>query len=474
MWRVLAVALFVAVGVVALATPAYAAASSSSTTVSIAMQNGSTFAYGSNVTPSFTVVVTFTTPPPSTFPTVHVVVDGSQTQPYGNANAPTESADHLTETFRVDSNDAQIAVGSHTAQAEYLETQTNSWIPSNNTVTFSITKGTPTLHCVIQSGGITISPGEMLQIETDATAEKTSVPVSGTFSIRFIGPTTVTTTGLQPDSNHLVTVSAPPQIGNYTNVWCIFEGNASFNSVSTNISGQQVLVSEKRQMGGASLYTNPTTLMAYQPADAYIVLHAGAGLPTPTGYCHINLGTSSTNAFALGPNGDVLVHLDRLPSLAGASQIDVVFQGDPYYDAATFHFPLTNPPIPGGASGNSGGGAQGKATATASATGTPRASATATAGDGAVSTAAVGSSAGLAAQPGSGGMLWLWVALGVLVLGGGGAAGAVYVVRRSRRAGASALGESVLDGERPRAGIGGHLDGVDRFGSGGSWGNGEW
>ncbi len=82
--------------------------------------------------------------------------------------------------------------------------------------------------------------------------------------------------------------------------------------------------------------------------------------------------------------------------------------------------------------------------------------------------------AALAAQLGNGGLLWLWVALGVLVLGGGGAAGTVYFVRRSRRPVASAVGVGVLDGERPGAGVGGNLDGVHRFGSGGSGGDGEW
>ncbi len=77
-------------------------------------------------------------------------------------------------------------------------------------------------------------------------------------------------------------------------------------------------------------------------------------------------------------------------------------------------------------------------------------------------------------QSRNGGMLWPWVALGVLVVGGGGAAGAVYVVRRSRRVEPSAVGMGVLDGERPVAGVGGNFDGMNRFGSGGGGGDGEW
>lgn len=469
-WRGLAVAvvLLLVMGTSLLAPPAHAAANSytiSSPTVSIVMQNGTTFAYGSNVTPSFTVVLTFATPPSAgNQQIVTVTLDdqpppGPQTFSY---STPTESADHLTYTFLVDANGTQISVGSHKAVAYYYQGQPTPWLPGGNSATFSVTKGTPVLHCVIQSGSNIVSPGEMLQIETDASAANTSIQVSGTFSIQFIGPQTVTTIGLHPDSNNLVAVPAPAQIGYYREVWCIFEGNASFNSTSMNIAGQPVMVSEKHQLGGADFFSNPTTLIAYQPADVYVVFHAGASLPTPTGYFHINLGDSTTNAVALGPNGDLLLHLDRVPSLAGASQIDVVYQGDPYYDVATFHFPLTNRPIPGGTA-SGGGSAQGKAS--------PSPGATATAGNGAVPTAATGSGA---SQTGSGGMLWLWVALVVLVLGGGGAAGTVYFVRRSRRAESSVVGMSMLDGERPGAEVTGNLDGVNRFGSERRWGDGQW
>jgi hypothetical protein len=471
-WRVLAVALLMVVWLLAMVMPARAA--SSSPTVSMAMQNGTTFAYGSNVTPSFIVTVTFATKPANSAPYVFVALDSNYTSGYTNSYAPTVSADQLTYTYRVDSNDSQIPTGAHQATARYTDPFTNAVVYSGPQ-SFTITKGTPALNCVIENLTITVSPGQALQIRVEASAANNSMPVNGTFSIRFIGPTTVTDSALQPDSSHLVTAGAPSQIGYYSQVLCIFDGNASFNSASENMSGQPVLVSEKRQMGGAELFSNPTTLIAYEPADVYVVFHPGAGLPTPTGYFHINLGDSTTNAVALGPNGDLLLHLDRIPSLAGVSQIDVVYQGDPHYDVATFHFPLTSPPLPGGISGSgSGGGTQGKATATASATGTP--GATATAGDGAVPTAATGSTAGLATQSGNGGMLWLWVALGVLVLVlvGGGAAGTVYFVRRSRRAELSAVGMSVVDGERPGAGVAEKLDGVHRFGSGGGWGDGEW
>lgn len=477
MWRGLVVALLLVIGGSVAAAPvqtARAAANSytsSGPTVTIEMRNGTTFAYGATPTPSFTVTATFTTIPANPAPYVFVALDGNYTSGYTNSYAPTASADQLTYTYRVDSNDSQIPVGSHQATARYTDPYTNAAVYSVPTKSFTITKGTPTLNCLIENLTITVSPGQALQIQVEASAANSSISVNGTFSIKFIGPTTVTDSGLLPDSSHLVTVPAPSLIGYYNQVLCIFDGNSSFNPASMNINGQPVLVSDKHQMGGAAFFSNPTTLVAYQPADVYVVFHAGAGLPTPTGYFHINLGNSTTNAVALGPNGDLLLHLDRIPSLVGASQIDVVYQGDPHYDAATFHFPLTNPAIPGGISGSGGGGAQGKATATASATGTP--GATATAGDGAVPTAATSSNAALASQPGNGGLLWLWAALGVLVLGGGGAAGAVYFVRRSRRAASSAVGMGVLDGERPRAGVGGNLDGVNRFGSGGGWGDGQ-
>ena len=477
-WRGLAVALLLVIGVTLAAAPAHAEANSytsSGDTLSIAMANGTTFTYGAYPSPIFTVVLTLAAKPTANyFRMVSVILDNGQG--YASTDNPIVSTDQLTYTFTVRSDGGPAAAGGNRiATAKYSDPVTNDTI-SSNSVPFTVQKATPTVDCMIQNFATPMSPGQMLQIRISMSVQGSSVqvdPADQKYSIRFVGPTTITTAPMLVNSNSMVTVPAPSQIGFYSQVLCMFGGTSSLTPASANAAGQPLMISEKHALGGAEFFSNPTTLVAHQPADVYVVFHAGAGLPTPTGYFNIRLGEASTSEVALGADGTLLLHLDQLPTLYGVSQVQIGYQGDPHYDAAVFHFPLTNPAIPGGASGNGGGSTQGKATATASATGTP--GATATAGDGAVPTAtATGANAGLVSQPGNGGMLWLWVALGVLVLVGGGAAGAVYFVRRSRRAGLSAAGVSMLDSVRPGARVGGNIEGVQRFGSERRWGDGEW
>ncbi len=337
-------------------------------------------------------------------------------------------------------------------------------------------KATPTVECTVKNTDLLMSPGTILQIQIILALQGSNVQVDQTnriYTVQFVGPTTITTAPPQQvDSNNMVTVPAPSQIGDY-HVLCVFGGDDLFTSASGQAVGQDVLISKKLALGGAEFFSNPTTLVSNQPTDIYVVFHAGAGLPTPTGFFNVEFGYSIISwGLTLGPNGDYLGHT-TIPNISGLNQVVISYNGDPYYNRKDFSFPLTNPPIPGSA--KSSGGTQGKATATVPASGTPEA--TATVGDGAVppvTGTGTGSNAALVSQAGNGGMLWLWVALGVLVLGGGGAAGTVYFVRRSRRSEPSAVGMSVLDGERPVAGVGGNFDGVQRFGSGGGGGDGEW
>ncbi|MGZ3680522.1 MAG: hypothetical protein ACXWQR_18520 [Ktedonobacterales bacterium] len=480
-WCGLVVALLLTVGASWVAAPAHAAANSdasSGDTLSIAVANGTTFTYGAYPSPVFTVVLTLAAKPTANYyRMVSVILDTGQG--YASTDNPAVSADQLTYTFTVRSDGGPAAAGGNrTATAKYTDPVTNTTI-SSNSVSFTVQRATPTVDCMIQNFVTPMSPGQMLQIRIGISVQGSSVqvdPADQKYSIQFVGPTTITTAPMLVDSNSMVTVPAPSQIGFYSQVLCMFGGTNSLTPTSANAAGQPLMISEKHALGGAEFYSNPTTLIAYQPADVYVVFHAGAGLPSPTGYFNIRLGEASAKELALGSDGTLLVHLDQLPTLSGVNQVQIGYQGDPHYDAAVFRFPLTNPPIPAGVSGSgSGGGPQGKATATASATGTPVATMTATTSDGAVPTAAAtGSNTVLAWQLGDGGMLWLWEALGMLVLGGGGAAGTVYFVRRSRRAESSVVGVSVLDGEGPGAGIGRNLDGVQRFGSGGGWSDGEW
>lgn len=468
-WRGLVVAVLLVIGGSVVATPAHtahAAANSSSDTLSLTLANGTAFTYGANTQPIFTVILTLATKPTANYVRiVTVTVDNSQTLKYSD-DFPTMSADQLTYTFRVTTTSPYIPPSNtaHTAIASYSDPSTGSL--QSDSVSFTVAKATPTVECTVWDATRPMDPSAPLHIRIILSLQGSYMQVDQTnriYTVQFVGPTTVTTAPQQVDINNQVTVSAPSQYGLYSQVFCVYGGDDFFTPASGIAVGQDLLISRRLQLGGAEFFSNPTTLTSNQPTDIYVVFHAGAGLPTPTGFFNVEFGYSIiSRGLTLGPNGDYLGHT-TIPNISGLNHVVISYNGDPYYEPKDFSFPLTNPPIPGSAS--SSGSAQGRATATASATGTPGA---ATAVGEGTTPGATGAAASLATQPGSGGMVWLWAALGVLVVGGG-AAGAVYVVRRSRRAGPSAVG--VLDGERPVAGVGGQLNGVNSFGSGGGGGD---
>jgi hypothetical protein len=265
---------------------------------------------------------------------------------------------------------------------------------------------------------------------------------NATYTIKFIGTTTVTTPSVAPDATDAVTITAPSQIGRYNRVDCVFSGTALFTSTTGSALAQPVLVSEKHNLGAVQIYTNPTTLAAQQKWDMYVQFHAAPGLPVPNGYLSIRLGNIFTPTIPLSSNGDLLVHLDPIRSLNGVSQISIDYLGDPYYNMANVNFPLTNPPIPanvlGGGLGSGGGSGSGSsggtAHATATAPGTPGATPTTTPGGDATPTASGPSAVLSSTTPTSGGngALWLFVALIAVLVLGGGAGDALYLVRRAK------------------------------------------
>ncbi|MFI5274264.1 MAG: hypothetical protein ACHQ4H_14620 [Ktedonobacterales bacterium] len=202
----------------------------------------------------------------------------------------------------------------------------------------------------------------------------------GTYNVSLDGPTHVTSSNLAPDSNDEVTMAGPTQNGKYLLI-CTFNGTALFisNSYTDTLA---YTFSAQHSLGSTQLFANPTTLVAKQSLNFYIVFHAAPGLPTPTGQFQIMIGQYYTQAYWIRSAGDFLLHLNALPSLIGVSEISIRYWGDIYYDEATLNFPLTNPPIPGGGgSGGSGSGNNPQPTATADgvAGGTASAKATSTA-----------------------------------------------------------------------------------------------
>jgi hypothetical protein len=235
-------------------------------------------------------------------------------------------------------------------------------------------------------------------------------------------------------------VTAPSQIGKYQ-VVCTFSGTSSFTGTSS--VSQQYTFSALHQLGSVRLFSNPTTLVAKQKLDFYIVFHpAAAGLPAPTGEFTMYFGQSYyTQSLKLSPAGDAHVELDPLPSVTGVGGITIRYWGDVQYGVAAVNFPTTNPPIPGGSgSGSSGSGSSGstgQATASPSATGTAQATTTVD-----VTPTAIGPGSPVSSVPSVGGSdagLFPIIILVLLILAGLGAAGgALYVTRRaSARRGAT-------------------------------------
>lgn len=445
--RWLATLLLTMVGALLLALPARAAAHTphaGADTVSLSIDNGTTFTFGETPQPTFTAVVTFGTKPTANYYwTVSVRLEDGAT--ISGGSSPATSPDGMTLTFTRMTPSTTITVGQHTASASFSDPGMGTTVTSNP-VSFTVNKATPNLTCSIDGTSANfVGTGQTLHVRMAPTAPTGQVPVDwqdGTYTVTLDGPTHLTIPNLAPDSNDVVTVPGPSQIGKYL-LGCAFSGTASFTSV-TYSDALPYTFSALNGLGPVELFTNPTTLAAQQKLDFYIVFHAAPGLPTPTGEFVIWMGSSYyTNSLQVGPTGDTLIHLNPLPSLYGVSQITVRYWGDVYYNEATVNFPLTNPPIPagviGGSGGNSGGSGSGsfgnnpQSAATATAGGTAGAQATPSAE--ATSTAVIprGVASSKPAAPGDNSGPFLMVILALLVLAGLGVAGGViYLTRRAK------------------------------------------
>lgn len=414
-------------------TPATAAPRARHTdgeTLTLSMANGSDFTFEDTIgqlpAPKFTVIrYQPVKPTVNTDDQVTVQLDdGDSFLP--NSYVP-PSPDGMTFTLTVDTNSARIPVGTHTAVAKVFDPAANATILSNS-VSFTIDRATPQYSCSATPYSDPISPGQSQPIQMSFTD---TTPVDwqhSTYTVQFVGPITVTYPNLAPDSSDIVTVNAPSQIGRYTQI-CTFNGSAIFTSATSQSNKEWVLVSAKHHLGTVELFTNPTTLVANQGADLYVVFHAAAGLPAPTGYVGFTLGSSSTNVLPLTANGDLLVHLGPLPYLGGVSQITVYYMADPEYDSASFSFPLTNPPIPSGG-GSSTGTPPSTQQATATVSGTPSPGATVTTQPTAGGTT-TSSSSPRHTQTGNPLLFWLLGILGLLIVGGG--AGTLFFLSRRAR-----------------------------------------
>lgn len=433
------------------AVPAHAAArhaAATGATLSLAMANGPTFTYDGSNGPATPIKFTATlvlTQKFSTSNTGQLLVKVSNGTILTNTSPPGSSSDQLTYTFSVDStaivnNSGSIAnPGDYTAYATLTTsdpTETFTTVTSN-TVSFTITKAQMSLSCGVTTP---VTPGQAVTV-TFSMYGGTSTPVDwtqGTGSVSFVGPgtstQTYTTSNLQPDSSGKVTVNAPTPLGRYA-VQCSFTGDSNYRSSSMTVSNVTLFVSELKPIGGIQLYTNPTTLVANTPIQMYVVIKPGSGLPAPTGQFTIYIHGYTlyyTQGITVGPNGDTLVSLGKIPNLSTATSIEIGYSGDEYYKGQSATFPLTNPAIPSGASGSSGGTVAASGGSPGSPKVTPTVTRTATPGPIATYTptsrpATEGSVTPQAHTSGNTITVWILAILGLLFVGAG---ALVYVLRR--------------------------------------------
>lgn len=428
-------------------------------TLSLTINNGTTFIYSGSPAPSFTAVVTFGTKPSGNYTwVIKIRLDDGES--FYNQYPGYPSPDGMTLTFNRITSPTPIHVGQRTATASFHNIATGITVYSNP-LNFTVNKSPTYLDCNIVGADMNfVAVGKPLRVRMFPTGVG-QVPVdwqNGTYTVTLSGPAPVHALNLVPDSNDDVIVPGPTKIGKYQ-LTCAFSGTASFAPATLTL-GPLFTFSMLDALGSIKLYTNPTTLKAHQGTDFYVVFRPASGVPMPTGEFQIWIGNQySTDSIALSSSGNNLVHLMPLPALDSSSRIFIKYRGDLYYAPTTVSFPLTNPPIPSGDGGGGGsGGGNGQATATATATGIADASAT-TGGDAATPTAA-GAGGVLTATPPGGdnnGLLLIVVlaVLGMLVALGGAAALVIYVARR--RKALAPIGPGGFDprpsGYAPRYGI---------------------
>lgn len=406
------------------ATPIYG----SGDTVSLQITNGSSFPYGTCV--NFKATLTLGTPLTGNYG-LGVDVRPSYGADFGLPQT-SESADKLTYIFSQcvteDGNGKPLQVGDNiTASAVFLNPETKVQTTSN-TVTFSITRAQSSVDCLIGNSSLFMTPGTQVNIQANINQLQTSQGKQ--FTLTFTGPTTVTSPTLTANASGIVSAPAPSVYGTYK-ITCAFLGDSLY--LGSKGTAGSITVSREQKLGGAQLYTSPTTLVANQPMQMYVMFTAASGGPAPNGYFTITVGQYSTAIIKVGSGGATLVKLNAIPRLPSPPSVLIWYEGDAYYNIQSFTFPGTNPPIPGSGGGGGGGGGGGSP-ATPTATGAA-ATGTATAGDSATPAAsptAAPAATGISTTGQSGNNLVLWLVgiLGLLIVLGAGAGGAVYILRR--------------------------------------------
>jgi hypothetical protein len=324
-----------------------------------------------------------------------------------------------------------FTLGMQSAYATFADPTNGNQLLTSNTVNFTTT---PIFESLICGRGVaplvhmyeTWTPGQSIALSIQSQGIASGYPVDwtkGTATIILKGPTTVTYSNLSLNSYGGVTVKAPSAVGHYS-IDCKVSGVPNYTLGDTGYTTPTFLVSELHPLGGIKLNTNPTTIVTGTPIQMYIVFEAGPGLPTPTGYYSINIGSGSqmnyTQPMKMASNGTASITLTAIQNLYNAKSITILYEGDAYYKVQDFFFSMTNPAITGG----SGGG-----TTPSHPTATPKSHATPTpansgvaGGSGAVATPTPGagpSALGAFGLFSGGGLIALLVIVALLALSGG-------------------------------------------------------
>jgi hypothetical protein len=367
------------------ATPHQRSASSDSLTLSIT--NGSSFEYNGAITPHFIGTVSLASPLQNVSMSGQIIIsNGEIIQFTGFVTSP----DGLTINENTDNGSytttgAPISIGDFTAYAtfHYSNSVTNiSGSLQSLPIQFSITKDRFNLSCNSTDFRRIIKPGVPAQFQFTADNSNQSVPLDwtqGLASITFLGPSTTTTSNIQPDSSGMFTVTAPPAVGHY-NMTCTFSGTTYYAPESVTWSTYPVLVSDMSPLGGVQVYSNPSSIASNQPVQLYIVFKAAPGLPTPSGQFNIQIGSGYgfyyTNSLTIRADGTAMVSLSSMSHVDSNWPLSVNYDGDGYYNYQTLVFTLTNPPIPGNGGGSGGSGTSGTRPTSPKATVTPKPTAT--------------------------------------------------------------------------------------------------
>lgn len=390
--------------------------------------------YGQNVTLTATLSYPASNPPDTRPGDYHILFDG---QGYGGTVDVTETSP-VVSFYTILSMQYPALPGQHTATAVYVEPTTNVQVTSSPiTLTEEKINGQSTFDC---QGPTFVGTGQSVQFHPSLSYSLGGNEWSNaTVTVKFVGPTTVVSPPLVPDSTGHVAAVAPIQAGNYQ-VQCIFSGNSYYTAGQFNWS---IVVSHNYGLS-IKLYSDPSplNLNTKGPFTLYLVLQPGAGVPIgsrppiPTGQVYFQFGNGIWGPETLNSDGTLLATFKAsVPFGNSRTEINVQYDGDTNYAQQNLLFQQAQPPIPdntgGSGSGNPGSGA----------TATPNPNATVTATVTTIATATTHSAAGASNSPtasvsaGAGPNWALIVGLIVAVLALIGGVGGFFLYRliRARR-----------------------------------------